>query len=168
MKKKDCYIVMIIISLMLISILGLLYFKDTDTDNSINKDIKYTLLNDYSRFFTVDSCVYKYISYLSSGDKASVIKILDNNYVKSNEITESNLYQFINRLEGNYTYKSKKIYFVKNDDSHITYYVDGYLLQEVIDESPIKTEQYFVVKMDLKNYLFSITPYNGEMFMEVG
>lgn len=166
MKKKDNYVLMIIISLILISILGLLYFKDKDNSNSTDEKTKYTLLNDYSRFFTIDSCIYKYISYLSSGDSASVLKILDSNYVKQNQINENNLYEFIDKLDGNYTYKSKKIYFVEIDKNYISYYVDGYLMQDLIDEDSNKTEMYFIVNLDLKNNLFSITPYDGKIFEE--
>ena len=165
MKKKDNYIILIIIILILISTLGLLYLNKNNKVN--NKTPNYVLLNDYSRFFTINSCLYKYISYVSNGDSDSILKILDNDYVKDNNINSNNIYNFITKLDGNYSFKAMKIVYDKDDKDYVTYYVYGYLMEEIIDELPKKEEKYYKVVLDLNNQTFSVTPYDGEIFKEV-
>ncbi len=164
-EKKDNYIILVIICLILISIVGLLYLNNDDKVEVVKKD-NYILLNDYSRFFTVNSCIYKYITYLSGNNSDALMSVLDDEYVNSNNITKDNVYNFLNKLDGNYTFKSKKIYYQEVDKNYITYYVMGDLVKEVLDESPIKQEEYYKVNMDLKDQLFSIAPYDGKIFKE--
>ena len=163
--KKDNYIISIIIIILLISISVVLYYKN-DEEHNAKEETNIVLLKDYSRFFTVNSCIYKYISYLSSDSISDIINILDENFVKSNNINENNLHDYIPKLSGSYTFKSKRVYYEEINKNFITYYVYGVLIEEFIDYEQLKEEQYYIVNMDLKNQTFSITPYDGSIFKE--
>ena len=46
---------------------------------------------------------------------------------------ESNIYNYLPNLNGNYSFVSKKIYYEKKDDNYFKYYVYGYIEQDLID-----------------------------------
>lgn len=164
-KKKD-YTLLIIICLILFSIVGLLYFSKSEDEEQIEKN-KYVILNDYSRFFTVNSCVYKYIQYLSNKNYDNLFKVLSKEYINDNNINESNIYNYLPNLNGNYSFVSKKIYYEKKDDNYFKYYVYGYIEQDLIDSIGNKEYYYFLVDYDQMDNVFSITPINKIVFDEV-
>lgn len=167
MKEKKDYTLLIIICVILLCIVILLFLnKDSSDDNILSEEPKYKLVNDYSRFFTIDSCVYKYITYLSSTKTDDLLKILDEEYVNNNGINSNNVYSYVNKLSGNYSFKSKKIYYQVGNDKVIKYFVYGYLIEETIDGIGDKQDYYLVVNLDVENQLFSVAPYDGEMFKE--
>ncbi len=167
MKEKKDYTLLIIISIILLCIVALLFLNNDDKDVVLNEKPKYRLVEDYSRFFTVNSCVYKYITYLSGNKTDELIKILDEEYKKNNNIDTNNVYNFVNKLSGNYSFKSKKIYYQVGNEKVIKYFVYGYLIEETIDGIGNRKDYYLIVNLDLENQLFSVTPYDGEMFKEV-
>ena len=164
-KKKD-YTLLIIICLILFSIVGLLYFSKSEDEEQIEKN-KYVILNDYSRFFTVNSCVYKYIQYLSNKNYDNLFKVLSKEYINDNNLNESNIYNYLPNLNGNYSFVSKKIYYEKKDDNYFKYYVYGYIEQDLIDSIGNKEYYYFLVDYDQMDNVFSITPINKIVFDEV-
>lgn len=165
MKKNKDYTLLIIICVILICILGLLFLNKDEEDNV--QDIpQYKLVNDYSDFFTVSSCVSKYITYLSNKNTDDLIKILDDEFVLENGINSNNVYNYVNKLSGNYTFKAKKMYYQVDDEKVIKYYVYGYLIEETINGIGTKQDYYLIVNLDTENQLFSVVPYNGELFKE--
>lgn len=167
MKEKKDYTLLIIICVILLCIVVLLFLNNGSNDDSIlNEEPKYKLVSDYSRFFTIDSCVYKYITYLNGNKTDDLINILDEEYVNNNGINSNNVYNYVNKLSGNYSFKSKKIYYQVGNDKVIKYFVYGYLIEETIDGMGEKHDYYVIVNLDVENQLFSVTPYDGEMFKE--
>ena len=166
MEKKKDYTLLIIICLILFSLVGLLYFNKSEDEEQVEKT-KYVILNDYSRFFTVNSCVYKYIQYLSNKNYDNLFKVLSKEYINDNNINESNIYNYLPNLNGNYSFVSKKIYYEKKDDNYFKYYVYGYIEQDLIDSIGNKEYYYFLVDYDQMDNVFSITPINKIVFDEV-
>lgn len=142
------------------------YFNKEEVEEKKEDSVKYVLLNDYSRFFTVNSCVYKYISYLQNKDTNSLLEILDKDFKTKNSINSNNIYNYLENLEGNYSFTSKKIYYEKINKKYIKYYVYGHLSKDLMDEIGEKEDRYYIVTFDIENYLFSIIPYDGTIFME--
>lgn len=168
MEKKKDYTLLIIICVILLCIVVLLFLNnDSNNNNILSEGPKYKLVDDYSRFFTVDSCVYKYVTYLNGNKTDELIKILDEEYIKNNNIDSNNVYNYVNKLSGNYSFKSKKIYYQVGNEKVVKYFVYGYLIEETIDGIGEKQDYYVIVNLDLENQLFSIAPYDGEMFKEV-
>ena len=167
MKKKDNHIILIIIVVILISILGIISFSDKDEEDVSNKNVNYNIVVDYSRFFTVNSCIYKYFSYLSSKNYDNLFKVLDSEYIEKNSLNEDNILDFLPDLDGNYTFVSKKMYYQKVNDDYYIYYVYGYAEEDTNDKIGDKSYYYFKVNFDQKNSIFSITPINSNIFEEV-
>lgn len=168
MNKKDNYFLLTIICIILFCVLGLLYLDKQDSNNIEESKTKYKLLNDYSRFFTVNNCVSKYVSLIGKKETQYVLDILDEDYVKNNKITSDNLYNYVGDYNGIYSFSSLKIYYEDKNDNYITYYVYGNLIQDSIDSEDInKEKKYYVVNFDLKNNLFSIRPYDENGFKEI-
>lgn len=168
MKKKDNYVILIIIILILISVLGLLYLNKSDNKDIKEEKVNYYLLNDYSRFFTINSCINKYVSNLNNKNYDNILKILDSDYKNQNNIDINNINNFIDNLDGNYNFVSKKIYYNELSKDIIIYYIKGYLVSDELDVvDSNKLDKYYIVKFDLNNNLFSIIPDNGSKYMEV-
>ena len=169
MEKQNNNIKLIIICVVLVIVLGLLYlYKGDKKDKTVDeKEISYNLLEDYSRFFTVNSCIYKYFSYLSSKDTDSLLKVLDKKFIDSNNINEDNIFEKTLDLNAYYSFTSKKIYYKVLTEGYIEYYVFGYAEEENLNSDRIKDDYYFIVVFDEKNSTFSITPIDSELFEEV-
>ena len=168
MKNKNNYTLLIIVCVILLSILGILYFDSDETESIVNNnETKYLLLDDYSRFYTVESIVYKYINLITSNNVSDLINVLDEDYVSNNNITSETVFNYVDKLEGIYSFKAKKIYYENKSKYIIKYYVYGTLNKEGMDEIIEKSDYYLVVNIDTKNNLFSITPYDGKIFKEV-
>lgn len=166
MEKKDNSTLLMIIALILLVIVGIINFLGKDEEVVDNNETEYKLLHDYSRFFTIDSCIYKYITYVSNNKTEDILKVLDSDYVSNNNINSDNLYEYIDSLNGNYSFKTKKIYYEEVSNNYIKYYVYGYLIQESLDNIGDKQDYYVIVNLDTKNQLFSISPYDGSIFKE--
>ena len=142
------------------------YFNKDEIEEKKEIQSKYIILDDYSRFFTVNSCVYKYISYLQNKDTKSLLEILDRDFISKNSINSNNIYNHLENLDGNYSFTSKKIYYEEINEQYIKYYVYGHLSEDLMDEIGEKQDRYYLVTFDLENYLFSIIPYDGTIFKE--
>lgn len=167
MNKKDNYILLIIICVILVCILILLFLNSNSKEETIlNEEPKYKSVSDYSDFYTVSSCAYKYITYLSSNKVYDLINILDEEFVSNNNINTNNIYNYVNKLGGNNTFKAKKMYYQVYNKNIDRYYVYGYLIEETIDGISNKQDYYLIVNLDSKNKLFSVLPYDGKLFKE--
>ena len=167
MKKKDNYVILIIICLILISIVGLLFLsKDDKNQTRKNNETYYKIVNNYSRFFTVESCINTYLTLLDGNRTDDLLKVLDDEYKENNNITSNNVYDFINKLDGIYSFESIKIYYKEIRSNFIIYYVYGNLMEEDMEGIKSKKEDYYIVKFDLSNNTFSIAPYDGSIFKE--
>ena len=162
--KKSNYPLLIIISIILLSIIGIMYFEE-DNNIAINKkESNYSLLKDYSMFYTIDSCVNKYIDLLAKNSVDDILLLLDSNYINDNKITKDNVFKYINKIDGVYSFKTKEIY---NKDNENSYYVYGNLIKESINGLGEKIDYYVIINIDKKNRLFSVIPDDGSKFMEV-
>lgn len=156
--------IIVLVIFVIISFILIEFRKEKDSEiKEITKN-EYKLLNDYSRFFTINSCIIRYITYLKNNDVDSILKVLNSNYVNSNNINEDNLFSFVDNIDGNYSFISNKIYYKNIKDYYVKYYVSGNLLEDTINGEFIKESKYYVVTMDTKKQVFDIAPYDGEIF----
>ena len=73
--KGKVFLIVIFIILILSGFI-LLNLKQTKTESDkIVDNRKYILLSDYSRFFTINSCVYKFVQYLQTEDMESIFLV---------------------------------------------------------------------------------------------
>lgn len=145
---------LITISCLLIIILSLLLTSDLKKEYLTKKDID--SVNNINMFYVVESCVNKYIQYLSIKDYAVIYEILDDNYIDKNKVTLDNIDEHIDTLDSNYTLSITNMYKHKNMD---IYYVQGTLIKETLYETNGKNKEFkTTIKLDRKNNKFSVIP----------
>lgn len=137
----------------------------------IGKDeTKIEIVTSTSKFYTVNNCVYRYLVYLQAEDTDSLMLLLDSSYKKKNNISSDNVLDKLEKLDDVYNFEARKMYQEELNENLTKYYVYGYLKKEVINQS-IETEPidyYVIVILNTKNQTFSITPYDGEIFIDGG
>ena len=158
----------------LISIFGLLvafsmYLIYINNDDNVDTNIsnnseKYTIVKNYSNFYTVNSCVYRYLTYLQAKDSEALMKVLSDDYIKLNNINSNNVFNYLTIYEGNLNFSSEKMYEEIISKNITKYYVYGFVEKDIMGSISEKTEAYFIVVLDRKNSLFTIEPYDGAIF----
>lgn len=153
-----------IILVILVLIIGIynLFIKKEKQEKLDTETI--SVVNDVDRFFTVASCVSKYISYLSIDDKASIYTLLDNSYKKDSNITEENLYNYVIDVSSGVQFQAQKMYSQNVAKNIVKYYVHGYIETDGMDIVGTKSDYYVIAILDEETLTFSIIPYDGEMF----
>lgn len=166
LRKSDYKLIIIAIVLVIISLIVFNISPNKDK-NKVEDNTQIKLLKDYSRFYTVNSCVYKYIVNLQSKNTDNLMKLLDEEYITNNNINSNNIYNNLENLNGNYTFDAKEIYYEELSDNVIKYYVYGHIIEDTINGySTNKLETYYIVKMDTQNMTFNISPSNENIFKE--
>lgn len=167
LKKGDYILIIICVIVVLITFIII----NLNKDNNVIEDYKSNnmiLLSDYSRFFTLESCMYKYVNYLQMKDNSNLMKLLDKEYIDNNNINENNVLEFLGYLDGTNTFKLKEVYYDRTDKDIIKYYVYGEVIKEVIDSYQSSgIEKYYVIKLDTINMVYSIAPYESNLYEEV-
>ena len=115
-------------------------------------------------FYTVSSCVSKFLNYLSIRDTKSLLVLLSDKYKKDNSITEENIYSFINSLDGVYNFNPRKMYVQQKSKNVYKFYVYGLIEQESMDLEGEQSNYYLIVTLDKDNGTFSVEPYDGKIF----
>ena len=165
-ERKKLYLAII---LPIITIIIVVVSFTTRQSNDIKHDI--SILKQPSEFFTVNSCLYRTITYVSNKDTDSLLKVLSDTYKKKNKINANNVLKVFPSINGEATFVSKKMYYEKINNKIKKFYVKGIVKKNTIhDFSQVEKEEndyiYFIVTMDSKKQVFSIEPYDGEIFMD--
>lgn len=158
--RKEMFIVIILVFLALLVVIFSMINKKNDNkiDNSI------VLLNDRNRFFEVSNCVDKFIKYVSADDRSNILKMFNSDYLRNNNITESNIVNEIPNIEGNYSFSANIIYQQQLNNTTYKYYVKGNYMMDSMDDLIVKDEYYIIVYFYTKNMTFSVEPYDGKLF----
>lgn len=158
-------LIIVIVFLAFFSLIYNLFVKNKETvDNEKVDNESIYVVMDHNRFYTVSSCVSKYINYLVIDDTENLLILLSDEYINSNNINSNNLYNYIDRISGNKSFSPIKMYQKKLADGLYEYYVYGSLLDENINGISKKEDFYLIVELDEKNMTFAIKPYDGNMF----
>ena len=165
MKDNSKYVAIVLAILAAIVIIISLIGK-TDTNNE-NYDT--LIVTNPSNFYTVNSCLYRVITYLAEQDLDSLSLVVDNNYKKNNRVTKENILDLFFEVEINSTFVSEKMYYEIINANLTKYYVKGHIeTNQIMDDAPLEDKNYdsvyFIVYLNTSNKLFSIEPYDGEIF----
>ena len=163
--KKNIILLTIFI---LVVIAGIILhdYRNPATVNNVSEKI--TLVQDYSRFFTISNAGSKYINYLKNQDKENLMLLLNDSYISINNLNINNVLNKLSLLEpGEYNFETRKMYQEKMSGKIIRYYLQGDLTKEVMDGYQRPIDYYLIIDLDLNNLTFAVTPYNGELFKEV-
>ena len=134
-------------------------------DSSKKPKSKIEVVTSFNDFYTVDSCIGRFVSYLGDKNIDYIITVLDDNYKKKNKITKDNVLSKMPNISKDSSFISKKMYSEKKSKNVNKYYVYGQNLLEGFDEVLEKKAVYFIVYMDSKNKTFSVEPYDGNIFI---
>lgn len=161
--KKNILAIFLAI-LAIVAIVISLFFKN---DNN-SKANKISIVTNYNDFYTVDSCIYRTITYINGRNNENLSLVLSEDYKKKKKSMEETIVDF--NIPENATFTSKKMYYQNLGNNIVKYYVYGHLLSNIIDQSisdyiQNKKDAYFIVYLDTSNLVFSIEPYDGKIFM---
>lgn len=160
MTKKKIFMISLLVIVAIVLILFKILYKN-ETNN-------YTIVTSSSKFYTVSSCVNRYVNYLYTKDDSKILEILDSEYKRKNSINKNNLFNKIQKLDKNYSFEARKMYQEEINENVVKYYVKGYLIENVLSDSLIENglDFYLIVYLDSKNSTYSVVPYDGKIFLE--
>lgn len=149
----------IVILLVVIFCGSFIYMKSTEVmkDNeSINTDV--VALADVNRFFTIDSAISKYFSYITLKDGESLLSILDEDYISRNNITTANIYQFVGNYNSNIKTSLEEAYRVSSYENIYKYYTKVALKEETLYDSTLQGYNYYIVTINENELTYAIEP----------
>ena len=158
---------LLIIVLAIVGVFSLIYtlfIKEEDVPDDVVDNPTVFVVNNHNRFFTVSSCVSKYISYLTTKDTENLLVLLSNEYKEKYNINSNNLYNYISVVDGNKTFSARKMFEEKISNNIYKYYVYGNIQEEILGKVSEKEDYYLVVILDQNNMTFAVEPYNGDLF----
>lgn len=108
-------------------------------------------------FYTVKSCVEKYINYIVNGDNKSVYNLLDGAYINQKNIKENSIFEIIEKINENQIFSPNKMMCAKTVDREI-YTVYGNIREDKLNERANEIEFNVTVVLNRYNKTFSIIP----------
>lgn len=135
------------------------FFEKNNRDSN-----NYSIVTDFSRFSTVSAAIEKFYSFANMNDYDSVLKILDEDYVNANNITTSNIKNYLFVSDNLLSFQPNKMY-VRTKKGVMTYYVDGKIIDSLTGE--VYKKEYLKVILDGNKFHFSIRPIVENDYNEV-
>ena len=163
---KIIIILFIIIVLLIGGVLYLLKKSDNSNENEVNininsEDFEITGSDELNEVestnlvFNIKQCIQYYIDYINDNNYKAVMKVSDENYIKSNNITEENIKNKSSKF-------MESSYFIdKTYEKNVTvdksiYYIYGRLVNSETYENIDNVN--FTVIIDSQNQTFSVIP----------
>lgn len=162
-RNKKILAVVLVIAVIILGIYKLFFEKSNVEKEKIDTET-ISIVRDNDRFYTVSSCVSKYLNYLSIKDTDNLLILLSKDFKTKNSITSENIYSYIGSLDGTQNFSAKKMYQQRVSENVYKYYVYGYIERESMDYVSNKQDYYIIVLLDEKNMVFAIEPYDGNIF----
>lgn len=162
-RNKKIFAVVLVVAVVFLGIYKLFFEKTIVEEEKIDTET-ISIVKNNNRFYTVSSCISKYLNYLTTKDTDNLLILLSEDFKTKNSVTSENIYSFIGALDGTKTFSAKKMYEQRVTKSVYRYYVYGYIEEEGINFISNKQEYYLIVLLDEKNMVFAIEPYDGSIF----
>ena len=164
---KKGYITLLVIVTICVLIFGIISNINKNNDEEKNE---ISVVTNYSEFYTVDNCINRFVTALSSKDTDSLLKQLTSSYKKENNIDENSVITVLGNIEAT-SFNTEAMYYETENDNVNKYYVKGTLIKEALDANMNINKQelktyYLIVYLDNKKDTFSVEPYDGKIFIE--
>ena len=159
MNKTEKIELSVVIILVVVLVFSFVYVKFTENkkeEETINTEV--VALADVNRFFTIDSAISKYFSYITLKDNESLLKILDEDYIERNNITASNISNYVGNYDDNIRSSLEEAYQVSSYNNIYKYYVKVVLKAETLYESTLQGYVYYIVTINENELTFAIEP----------
>lgn len=105
--KKSILILLIIIVIIIICIVSMKFHKKNDdiqevedTEDKLYVDIELQSINDINMYAIIENIVNSYIDYNSNNEYEKIISMIDDKYIKDNNITTDNVKDKIEEIKG--------------------------------------------------------------------
>lgn len=108
-------------------------------------------------FYTVKSCVEKYINYIVDGNNVAVYNLLDEAYINQKNINKNNIFDIVGKINKNQIFSPNKMNFAKIENTEI-YIVYGNIREDKLNERANELEFNVTVILNKYNETFSIIP----------
>ena len=117
-------------------------------------------VTDNSRYFTIISCIEKYLNTVQSSNEDNILMTLNDEYKKMYNIDKNNLSNYIPKLAKTkiYGYAGSEMYEKRISRNVVEYYVKGGIKESGLDENSIFTQYDITVTLYESKFLFSIRP----------
>lgn len=166
MKKVEKIELSIVVIFIIIFVGSFIYMKFTENKTEDQQiDTNVIALVDVNRFFTIDSAISKYFSYVTSKNSESILKILDEDYVSRNNITNDNIYNFVGNYDTNISSGLEEAYQISSYNNIYKYYVKVVLKLETLYDSTLQEYVYYIVTINENELTFAIEPISETMYL---
>ena len=139
--------------------------EENKIEETMKLNVKLEELRDRNMFFTVSSCVNKYLNYVVSKDETVLYNILDNDYITEKEITENNVLSYVEKLTEYQIFEAKKMYILE-DGNISTIYVKGKIRDDILDENKPRKDYEVAVKIYHDKNIFTVIPFEKVPLIE--
>lgn len=169
MKKLIKYMMIVFtIIIILIVILLILTKNDNNNENGINKEEKIDSnafeikpeeelkqVKSIELVFNIKNCIQNYIDYINDDNYDAVMKVLDKNYIKNNNITKDNIKQESSKFLKSIFWISD-VYQKELTNEQKVYFIEGKIINSNTYEYVEKLK--FTVIIDEVNQAFAVIP----------
>ena len=162
MKKTNDFLIPILLCVLAVAVLIISSLTSTNKNNIDNKP---KIVTNYVDFYTVNSCLYRAVTYIYSENIDSLMLVLNDTYKKNNRINSQNVLSFFPKVEKASTFVSKKMYYNEISLTEKKFYVYGHIDEENFDGNTNSKDAYFVVYLNTDKNIFAVEPYDGEIFI---
>lgn len=123
------------------------------TDYSKNK---YSLVTDYNRYYTVSTAINKYYAFINAHEYESVYHILDEEYIKENNIDSTTVINYISDTDKSLSYRSQLMCSKDIADGITSYIVKG----EEGSMNSLESDKtlYYQIILDGNSFHYSVRP----------
>ena len=166
MNKTEKIEIVIIVLLVLVFGGTLIYSKIVNNKVEEERiDETVSIVTDRNRFYTIDSVISKYIISLSFKNSSNVIKMLDNDYIELNNLTENNVLNILESIPENVNSSTREVYQVREYNNIYKYYTKARLMVEDYYSSTFLKNTYFEITINENNLTFAVTPINEMTYL---
>lgn len=157
-KQKNIIEIIIAVVILILFIGYRIYENYTKAKNEMILSQQKTIVTDDSRFFTVISCINKYLNTVQNGNPNDILLILNEEYKEANGINNNNYQKFIPSLDKTklYEYEGNEMYQKRISKNVIEYYVYGNIKESNMDDDPVRTKYNLTVILYENEFIYSI------------
>ncbi len=154
--KAEVFIIILLVVIFCGSFIYMKAMQSKSREERIDNSV--VALDDVNRFFTIDSAISKYFSYITSRDGESLLSILDADYINRNNINTSNIYDFVGNYDSNIRTSLEEAYRVNSYQNIYKYYTKVALKEETLYDSTLQGYNYYIVTINENELTFAIEP----------
>lgn len=131
--------------------------------SSPNDEVKnYAFVLDRNRYYTVNSAILKYYSFINAKDKEKVLSNLNQSFIEEKNITVDNITEQIAFYDISVSFKPDVMCYKDLKAGITSYLVKGNVVKMNVAENV--AEQYFEVILNGKDMVYNLQPITKEQY----